>query len=133
MARMADIRSMYDGDKVSTTPERLITMLYDRLVRDLVGAEEAIRLGARDLSNDQLVHAQEIVFELLSALDGTSWDGATALAALYTWVLGELVGANVDQDALRVAQCRALLEPLADAWHVAAAEVAADRLGIAAG
>jgi flagellar protein FliS len=132
MARMADIRSKYEGAAVSTTPERLITMLYDRLVRDLTGAEEAIRVGARDLSNEQLVHAQEIVFELLSALDESKpWAGAAALSSLYTWLLGELVQANLQQDALRVATCRELVEPLAQAWHLAEAEVANSRMGTA--
>ena len=37
------IRNRYVGDSVATaSPARLVTMLYDRLVRDLVTAEAAL-------------------------------------------------------------------------------------------
>jgi flagellar protein FliS len=125
MARMAAVRAEYASDKVTTSPERLVTMLYDRLVRDLVGAEQAIEDGDRDAAHRDLVHAQDIVVELLGALDHAAWAGASQLASLYTWILGELLQANVQQDAGRVTHCRSLVEPLAEAWHTAAATVAA--------
>ena len=66
----ADIRRQrYVGDAISTaSPAKLVTMLYDRLVRDLQVAEAA--LSTRDLAaaNANLTHAQEIVFELRSSL-----------------------------------------------------------------
>jgi flagellar protein FliS len=131
MARMAAVRTAYSNDAVVTTPERLITMLYDRLTRDLVSAEAAIERHDRAVAHETLVHAQEIVFELLSALDVGAWDGAPALASLYTWVLNELVAANTTQDAPRVKHCRSLLEPLAEAWHTAANQVCAASFGTA--
>src|SRR5947199_2880915 len=99
MARMAAVRDAYSNDTVVTTPERLITMLYDRLARDLVGAEAAIERHDREVANSLLVHAQEIVFELLSALDMSTWESAPDLARLYAWMLRKMVEANVDQDA----------------------------------
>lgn len=120
------IRNRYVGDSVATaSPARLVTMLYDRLVRDLTRAEAAI--GTRDLAgaNDQLVHAQEIVWELAAGLDATKWDGGPALASLYQFLLTELLAANVAKDAARVAGCRKLVEPLRQAWHHAADELAA--------
>jgi len=123
MARMADARRMYGGDKVTTTPERLITMLYDRMVRDLVAAEQAIERGDREASHRELTHAQEIVVELLAALDVDKWSGAAQLRQLYAWVLQQLFHANVEQDVELVQHCRKMIEPLAEAWHVAAAQV----------
>ncbi|HVW35010.1 MAG TPA: flagellar export chaperone FliS, partial [Acidimicrobiia bacterium] len=93
------IRNRYVGDSVSTaSPARLVTMLYDRLVRDLAGAEVA--LGGRDLAaaNAALVHAQEIVWELAAGLDATKWSGGPALAALYQFMISELLAANVKKD-----------------------------------
>lgn len=130
MARMADARSMYSKDKVTTTPERLITMLYDRLVRDLVASEQAIERGDRETANRELVHAQDIVTELLAALDVQAWGGAPKLAQLYTWLLQQLLHANVQQDVELVQHCRRLVEPLAEAWHQAAAH--ASRTSISA-
>ena len=118
----ADLRRQrYVGDAISTaSPAKLVTMLYDRLVRDLQVAEAA--LTTRDLAaaNANLTHAQEIVFELRSSLKPELWDGGPALASLYAFVLSELIAANVAKDVTKVAACRALVEPLRDAWHEAA-------------
>lgn len=131
MARTADVRNAYASDKVVTTPERLITMLYDRLARDLVGAEAALERRDVQTAHQMLVHAQEIVFELLSALDVKAWDGAPALASLYTWLLNQLAQANLRKDVAIVTECRSLVEPLAEAWHVAASEVSTAAFGTA--
>jgi flagellar protein FliS len=122
------LRSRYLNDSVTTaTPAQLLVMLYDRLVLDLGQAETALRAGDRAAATPKLMHAQEIVMELRVTLDMNAWDGAPGLASLYGFLLTELVGANVRGDADRVASCRALVEPLRDAWREAAALVAADR------
>lgn len=121
MARMADAQRMYSRDKVTTTPERLITMLYDRMIRDLVAAEQAIADGDRDTWNREIVHAQDIVAELLGALDQDAWHGAPQLAQLYGWLLQQLLHANIHGDVELVQHCRRLVEPLGEAWHEAAA------------
>ena len=114
-------RSRYAADTVSTaSPARLLIMLYDRLVRDLVTAESAASTGDVTTLSSQLVHAQDIVLELRTSLDLTVWDGAQGLSDLYTYIHGELVMANVKKDAARIAMCRSLVEPLRDAWRTAA-------------
>jgi flagellar protein FliS len=119
------IRNRYVGDSVATaSPSRLVTMLYDRLVRDLVTGETAIVASDLAAANSSLVHAQEIVWELAAGLDPTKWSGGPALAALYQFMLAELLDANVKKDAAKVATVRELVEPLRDAWH-RAAELAA--------
>lgn len=123
MARTAAVQSMYASDRVTTTPERLITMLFDRLTRDLIAGQDAIERADRARANEELVHAQHIVFELLSALDTSKWSGAPQLAQLYSWVLQQLFQANVEQDAEKVAHCRELMEPLGETWHQVAAMV----------
>ena len=63
------IRNRYVGDSVATaSPSRLVTMLYDRLVRDLVTGEGAIVASDLAAANESLVHAQEIVWELAISL-----------------------------------------------------------------
>ncbi|HEV8623037.1 MAG TPA: flagellar export chaperone FliS [Acidimicrobiia bacterium] len=115
------IRNRYVGDSVSTaSPGRLVTMLYDRLVRDLIAAEAALAAADLEGANNNLIHAQEIVWELAAGLDPTKWSGGPALAALYQFMLAELLDANVKKDAAKVVSVRSLVEPLADAWHQAA-------------
>jgi flagellar secretion chaperone FliS len=120
------IRNRYVGDSVSTaSPARLVTMLYDRLVRDLSTAEAALAVSDLAAANTALVHGQDVVWELAAGLDPTKWSGGPALAALYDFVRRELVAANVKKDAARVTSVRALVEPLQEAWHQAAADMAA--------
>jgi flagellar protein FliS len=122
----ASLRARYMGDSVATaSPQQLLVMLYDRLALDLVRAEEALVAGDRDTSHGQLLHAQEIVLELRASLQVDVWEGGPRLAALYSWVLGELMKANLKGDVRRVRDCRKVVEPLRDAWREAALSLAA--------
>jgi flagellar protein FliS len=115
------LRARYIGDSVSTaSPGRLLVMLYERLVLDLAQAEGALRNRDREATNRHLVHAQDIIMELRATLDLTAWEGAGRLANIYTFLLAELMAANVTADAARVTACRELIEPLLDAWRQAA-------------
>ncbi len=117
------LRNRYVSDGAATaTPAQLVTMLYDRLVLDLVRGEAAQRAGDREAGGKQLVHAQAIVLELMGGLRPDVWEGGASLMSIYTFVHGELISANVTADADRTAACRQLIEPLRDAWHTAAAE-----------
>jgi flagellar protein FliS len=126
MSAAAALRARYLGDSVATaTPQQLLVMLYDRLALDLARAESALAEGDRREAGDQLKHAQDIVFELRGSLRVEAWEGGPRLAALYTWLVNELVQANVKGDRNRVASCRQVVEPLRDAWRQAAASLAA--------
>lgn len=119
-SRASVARGRFLSDQVATaSPGTLLVMLYDRLVLDLHRAEDAQRRGDRPAAHTDLVHAQDIVSELLSTLDVSAWEGAPGLASLYGYVLREMVGANISGDADRTAACRAIIEPLCDAWREA--------------
>ena len=121
----ASLRARYMGDSVATaSSQQLLVMLYDRLALDLQRAEEALVAGNKDVSHAQLLHAQEIVLELRASLQVDVWEGGPRLAALYSWVLGELMKANLKGDVRRVRDCRQVVEPLRDAWREAAASLA---------
>ena len=122
----ASLRSRYLGDSVATaSPQRILVMLYDRLVLDLERAELALDTGDRTEAAAQIQHAQDIVFELRESLRVDAWEGGPRLAALYTWMITELVQAGVKRDRNRVAACRQIAEPLRDAWRQAAVALAA--------
>jgi flagellar protein FliS len=121
----ASLRARYMGDTVTTaSPQRLLVMLYDRLALDLERGEAALAAGDRTTAGEQLQHAQEIVMELQGSLRVDVWDGGPRLASLYTWLLTELIAANVKGDLRRVGDCRKIVEPLRDAWREAAASLA---------
>ncbi|MGN6090707.1 MAG: flagellar export chaperone FliS [Actinomycetales bacterium] len=119
-------RNAYVNDAIETaSPQRLLCMLYDRLVLDLMRAEAAIEQANREARNDALIHAQDIVVELLTSLDVTKWSGGARLASIYQFLLRELLDANVHADAGKVTSCRQIVEPLRDAWVEAAKQLAA--------
>ena len=120
-ATYAAQRSRFVDDSITTaSPARLLIMLYDRLVLDLVRAETAQECGDRTMASKQLMHAQEIVLELVCSLRTDEWEGAAGLASIYGFLHTELVQANVTADPERTQQCRLLVEPLAEAWRAAA-------------
>jgi flagellar protein FliS len=119
------MRNRYLEDSINTaSPAKLLVMLYDRLVLDLQQGELAIQAGDRDTASDKINHAQEIILELRTTLDVDVWEGAAGLAALYSWLLTELIQANIKLDAAKVAACRGIVEPLRDAWREAAVAAA---------
>jgi flagellar protein FliS len=120
------LRNRYLADSINTaSPGKLLVMLYDRLVVDLLQGEEALRAGDRDQAAERITHAQEIILELRTTLDLDAWSGAPGLAGLYGFLLTELIQANIRRDADKVASCRGIIEPLRDAWREAAALAAA--------
>jgi flagellar protein FliS len=122
-ARVAQLRAAqqrYQADAVlSATPERLVTMLYDRLLLDVERAEAAQLSGNWQDASTHLVHAQAIVAELNASLADT-WDGSASLRALYVHLTTTLIGANIGRDPQRTRECRDLIAPLREAWHGAA-------------
>ncbi|KNC20026.1 hypothetical protein AC792_02975 [Arthrobacter sp. RIT-PI-e] len=114
-------RSQYVQDAVlSATPAGLLTMLYDRLLLDLARAGAAQESAEWSTASENLLHAQEIVMELMSSLRTDLWDGAAGLLSIYTYVRQTLVEANVGRDRAKTAECAEILEPLRLAWHEAA-------------
>jgi len=121
----ASLRARYLGDSVGTaSPQKLLVQLYDRLALDLERAQAALVDGDRERARPQLMHAQEIVLELRASLQVDVWEGGPRLAALYSWLVGELIQANLKGDVRRVGDCRRVVEPLRDAWREAAASLA---------
>jgi flagellar protein FliS len=122
--RIGRARDRYhlDGNG-STSQERLLVLLYERLLRDLDDAVAAMERRDYEGSHFTLVHAQEIVAELDAALDPGAWEGATGMSQIYSYLLDLLVAANVRKDPRLVRECISLAAPLAEAWAEAWTEV----------
>jgi flagellar protein FliS len=115
------MRAAYVSNSIDAmSPARMIVALYERLALDLVRAEQAIVAADPATAHDCLLHAQSIVSELHDSLDVEQWPAARSLKDIYVFILFELVAANVEKDAARVASCHELVVPLRDAWIEAA-------------
>jgi len=121
MTTAVQLRNRYARDAVQTaSPVRLVTMLYDRLARDIDNAQLAISVSDHAVAHNSLRHAQDIVAELSASLDVGSWSGGEGLQQLYTWLLEQLVAANLTKDGALLAPVREVVESLREAWHEAA-------------
>ncbi len=113
----------------TASPADLILRLYDVLARDLQRAEMAMRDGAPlEESHGALIHAQEVVIELLASLDMNAGDLSQQLADLYQYWYQRLVRANVAKDASAVAEVLKLLHPIHRAWSEATRSMPQQRL-----
>jgi len=117
----AATRYAQDGTQV-VSPNRLVVLLYERLLKDLDAA--AVLLEDGRSAHAQLIHAQDVIDALDLSLDVSEWSGGPGLRSIYEHCHRELVSANLEGHAGRVRQCREVLAPLAGAWALAAAEAA---------
>jgi len=116
-----NVRSAYMNAAVTTAnPQRLLVMLYDRLLLDVQRGLAAQRAQDFAAAHPHLIHAQDILVELRSTLRVEAWEGGPALAALYDWLQVQLVRANVQRDAGITAECLPVVESLVQTWHEAA-------------
>jgi flagellar protein FliS len=126
MATFEAAKNKYVSDSVHTmSPGQLIVALYDRVLLDLERALSGLAEADLYAAHTALVHAQEIVHELLTSLDLKQWPGGASLAAVYRHVQDALVDANVQKDAAPILECKTMLLPLRDAWREAAGLVTA--------
>jgi len=97
--------------------EQLILMLYDGAIRFGEQAKERIAAGDWEGSHGLLIRAENIVLELLYALDRKA-GGAIAdnLASLYSYCYQRLVEANIHHDPAKVDECNGILRRLREAW-----------------
>jgi flagellar protein FliS len=114
--------SAYNRDSVlSASPARLLTMLYDRLLLDLARGEAALAGEQWPTAWEHLRHADQIVAELAGTLRVDLWDGAEGLLQLYGYLADLIVGGMIERDVDKVREAIALVEPLRETWHEAAA------------
>ena len=128
--------STYKETRIKTASQgQLIIMLYNEAVRQLDQALDLIRAndsgkkdpGKIEKISKAIVKTQEIVSELMVSLDfEQGGDIAKNLFSLYTWFNRELMGANIDQDARRLAAVREHIDTLRNAWHEIVATNAAE-------
>lgn len=114
-------QTWYLEETVATaTPAKLLTLLYDRLARDLAQARTALASSRREDAQPKLDHACDIITELLTTLDGNTWPGAGDLARIYAWMVGQIIAAGIQGDAELLGTVHGLVLQLGSAWHEAA-------------
>ncbi len=112
-------------------PERLVVMAYDGMVRFLREAEDAVQSRDHDRQNSCIQRVQNILSVLAASLDPSVDEGITRnLSALYDWYYLRLAEANIKDDLEMLAEVRAGIEGLRDAWQEAERRSRAERLAL---
>jgi len=115
-----DPSNAYKEIQIKTANQiRLIVMLYDGAIRHINLALDAFGEGHKryDTVNNHVIAAQDILSELMSALDfdkgGTL---AKNLFSLYSFMTRRLLEGNLHKDTAPLAEVKKLLGDLRDAW-----------------
>lgn len=111
--------AVYQRAQVETSsPHKLVAMLYDGAIRRCLEAEQAMSTGQKQSVHTALVKAQDILTELVATLNSEAGgEIAEMLLAQYEFMYRELVRANTRNDVQAVQRVRELLQQLADTWR----------------
>jgi flagellar protein FliS len=110
--------SAYQQNSIDTaSPARLIVMLYDGVVTALDKTAAALSAPVDiELAHHELTRCQDIVVELMQALNHDAGEMAIRLATLYEYCHHQLVRANASKDFSHAQPVRDIFADLRDAW-----------------
>jgi flagellar protein FliS len=102
---------------LSASPVQLVVMLYDGALRFMEEGKRAMIAKDLETQNTKLQRAQKIVVELTSSLDfEKGGEISKNLFALYSFIIGELVEANIHDDPKRVENAMSTMSELREGW-----------------
>jgi flagellar protein FliS len=92
-------------------------MLYDGALKHMEAGKHAILNKELQKQNLHLQKAQKVIMELMSCLDlKQGGDVAKNLLALYTYVLNQLVQANIEDNVQPIERSMQVLSDLRESW-----------------
>lgn len=111
----------YRGVQVATcTPRQLLVLLFDGAIRFIYDAEVAMGVRDRARAGERIGKAHAILAELASTLDRRhAPELSDNLLGIYSFGMGHLLEANLNQDPKLLAEVVASLTPLRDAFAAA--------------
>lgn len=110
--------------KIKTaSPVQLIVMLYDKAISSLETAISILEKGEKkyDIVNNNIIKAQEILSELMLALDfNKGKEIATNLYRLYDFSIKQCIEGNIKKDPKILKNVVKILSQLKEAWETIA-------------
>ncbi|MGV3613719.1 MAG: flagellar export chaperone FliS [Fimbriimonas sp.] len=99
------------------SPVQLVVMLYDGALRFMEAGRAAMVKGDLTAQNHNLQKAQRIVLELMATLNmDKGGEISQNLMALYTFVLEQLVEANVHDEPTHIDNAMKTMSGLRESW-----------------
>ena len=110
---------------VDAASHRLVAMLFDGFIENVLRAKAAIAQGQIEQRGQAIGRAMRIVDEGLKGSLDLKAGGALAsdLADVYAYVTLRLTQANLRNDVTALDECQAVMQPLRQAWESIGAQV----------
>jgi flagellar protein FliS len=115
----------YQNNKYSTaSPHRLITMLYEGVLRFTALGSRALHAKDYQLANESLKRSQDILYELIACLNMD--DGgkiAANLRNLYMYAIDLIIKANIQKNADYLTEVIEMITEIKSSWEQIGKEV----------
>lgn len=109
---------------MTASPEELVMMLYNGIIRFVNEAKQAIDDKNIERAHNSITRAQDIVLELMSTLD-MQYDISKNLYSIYEYLSRRLIEANLKKDKVALDEVESLVSDLKDTWGKAMDKVRA--------
>lgn len=117
MFMKANPYQQYKNTQIQTaSQERLLIMLYEGALKFINQGKLAFREGEYDNGNECIKRAQDIISELMGALNFETGEVANNLFVLYEYIYHRLVQANIKKDTDILDEAAGMLGSLKDTW-----------------
>jgi flagellar protein FliS len=104
---------------------QIVVMLAARMTSDIAQAITNIEKHNPAAAHELLVHAQQVVDELSTALDVDTCPAGNELRSLYQFITDELIEANIQKSTQHASNAHRVAEEISAMFAVAAQEQAA--------
>ena len=99
------------------SPEKLIEMLYEGVLRFNAQAKKAIKDKNLEKKVYWINRATAVIAELLTSLDKKEGDISLYLDGLYNYEIGLLLKASLDNDVTKIDEVNGVFKGLLEAWR----------------
>ncbi len=103
---------------MTATPQKLQLMLIEAAIRSVERTRQHWQAGEEEQACESLVHAQEVIGELLGSLNAeVDSDLVKKVAAVYLFVFRSLMEANYDHDEEKLEGALKVLQVERETWR----------------
>lgn len=107
-----------ETEVLTASPQRLRLMLIEVAIRSATRARDLWRAEDFDRATETMIHAQEVVAELLAAVRTDEQPELTArVAGIYSFIYRALVDAGLHRDDAKLSEALSVLEIERETWR----------------
>lgn len=105
------------AEVLTASPQKLQLMMIQAAIRNVRQGLEALQRGERELTNERLLKAQDIIGQILTGLRSEHDPELVGkVAAIYVYLLRTLVEGMLESDAKRLIDVLRILEEERETW-----------------